>query len=89
MTNDFPKIDNQTIEGRLATVQFSELENFSPEPEQEKIQIKTLAHSEAGMRIPNQIRLAGAWLEQWGFHPGNRVKLEIKFGQIIITPISG
>jgi toxic protein SymE len=32
------------------------------------------------------LRIAGMWLEQAGFPPGQRVRIEIQHGRLVITP---
>jgi toxic protein SymE len=32
------------------------------------------------------LRIAGMWLEQAGFPPGQRVRIEVQYGRLVITP---
>ncbi|WP_454871575.1 SymE family type I addiction module toxin [Paraburkholderia xenovorans] len=32
------------------------------------------------------LRIAGMWLEHAGFPPGQRVRIEVQYGRLVITP---
>jgi toxic protein SymE len=32
------------------------------------------------------LRIAGMWLEQAGFEPGQRVRIQVEHGRLVITP---
>ncbi len=45
-------------------------------------------HCRNGTDIPvPMIRLSGMWIEQAGFEPAHRIRIEVSPGRLVITPI--
>ncbi|MCC8396673.1 type I toxin-antitoxin system SymE family toxin [Paraburkholderia sp. MMS20-SJTR3] len=38
------------------------------------------------MHCAPALRIAGMWLEQAGFPPGQRMRIEVQYGWLVITP---